>query len=74
MLHFIINPKANKGKTKKKVKVLEKLLTEKGLDYVFHLTTAKGAAIELANEYSSEKDSIVIAVGGDGTINEVLNG
>ena len=26
MLHFIINPKANKGKTKKKVKVLEKLL------------------------------------------------
>ena len=74
MLHFIINPKANKGKTTKKVKVLEKLLTEKGLDYVFHLTTAKGAAIELANEYSSEKDSIVIAVGGDGTINEVLNG
>ncbi len=74
MLHFIINPKANRGKTKKKIKVLEKLLAEKNVDYVFHFTTAKGAATELANQFSSEDNSTVIAVGGDGTINEVLNG
>ena len=74
MLHFIINPKANKGKTQKKVKVIEKLLNEKGINYVFHYTTAKGAATELANEFSSEENSVIIAVGGDGTINEVLNG
>ncbi|MBQ7373648.1 MAG: diacylglycerol kinase family lipid kinase [Clostridia bacterium] len=74
MLHFIINPKANRGKIKKKVKVLEKILAEKGVDYVFHFTTEKGAATELANQFSNEENSTVIAVGGDGTINEVLNG
>lgn len=74
MIHFIINPKANKGKTRKKVKVIEKLLNEKGVEYVFHFTTAKGAATELAHEFSSKENSTVIAVGGDGTINEVLNG
>ena len=74
MIHFIINPKAKRGKIAKKVKILEKLLHEKKIEYAFHYTTAKGVATDLAREFSKEPDSIVVAVGGDGTVNEVLNG
>lgn len=74
MIHFIVNPKANRGKVKKKVVTIEKLLTEREIEYVIHYTTAKGVATELAKEYSKEPDSVVVAVGGDGTVNEVLNG
>ena len=74
MIHFIINPKARRGKINKKVAELEKLLHEKNIEYAIHYTTAKGVATELAREFSEDPDSTVVAVGGDGTINEVLNG
>ena len=74
MIHFIINPKANRGKINKKVAVLERLLHEKSIEYAIHYTTARGVATELAKQFSQEPDSTVVAVGGDGTVNEVLNG
>ncbi len=74
MIHFIINPKANRGKISKRVVVLEKLLHEKNIEYALHYTTARGVATELAREFSKEPESVVVAVGGDGTVNEVLNG
>lgn len=74
MIHFIINPKAKRGKIRKKVTTLENLLHEKKIDYALHYTTAKGVATDLAREFSKEPESTVVAVGGDGTINEVLNG
>lgn len=74
MIHFIINPKAKRGKIGKRVAVLEKLLHEKNIEYALHYTTARGVATDLAREFSKEPDSTVVAVGGDGTINEVLNG
>ena len=74
MIHFIINPKAHRGKIKKKITILEKLLREKNVEYAIHYTTAKGVATELARDFSSEPDSTIVAVGGDGTVNEVLNG
>lgn len=74
MIHFIINPKANRGKINKKVTVLEKLLHEKNIEYALHYTTARGVATDLAREFSKAPGSTIVAVGGDGTINEVLNG
>lgn len=74
MLHFIVNPKANRGRITKKVTSLEKLLHEKQVEYAIHYTTAKGVATELARQFSSEPNSTIVAVGGDGTVNEVLNG
>ena len=74
MIHFIINPKAKRGKIGKKVVVLEKLLHDKNIEYAIHYTTARGVATDLAREFSKEPNSTVVAMGGDGTINEVLNG
>lgn len=74
MLHFIINPKANRGKVKKKVEAVERILHERKIDYAFHYTTAKGVASSLAKRFSEEKGAVIVAIGGDGTVNEVLNG
>jgi len=74
MLHFIINPKANRGKVKKKTDAIEKILHDRKIPYAFHYTTAAGVATSLAHKFSQEPDSVIIAIGGDGTINEVLNG
>ena len=74
MLHFIINPKANRGKMLKKVETIEKILKERKINYAFHYTTAPGVATQLAKEFSDKPDTTIVAVGGDGTINEVLNG
>ncbi len=74
MIHFIVNPKANRGKISKRVTLLERLLHEKNVEYAIHYTTARGVATELAREFSKEPNSTVVAVGGDGTVNEVLNG
>ena len=49
MLHFIINPKANRGKIVKKVETVEKILKERKINYAFHYTTAPGVATQLAN-------------------------
>ena len=60
----IVNPKAGRGKAKPQlpgaVKVLE--------------TRARGHAIELTRQALREGAETIIAVGGDGTINEVVNG
>ncbi|MBE5742915.1 MAG: diacylglycerol kinase family lipid kinase [Clostridiales bacterium] len=74
MLHFIINPKANRGKIKKKTETVEKILTERKIPYAFHYTTAAGVATDLARRFSQEDGATIVAIGGDGTINEVLNG
>lgn len=43
-------------------------------DYAVWLTGAPGHAIELAREAVAERADVVLAVGGDGTVNEVAQG
>ena len=68
------------GKKKSKIgqNVLEEVenyLTEKKVKFETHISEYKGHSVELAKECSSKKDcDAIIAVGGDGTFFEVLNG
>ena len=73
MINIIVNPKANGKKAAKIAKKVDKYLTEKGVEHAFFYTDAPRHAIKLAEELSKTSDTIV-ALGGDGTINEVLNG
>lgn len=73
LYHFIVNLTAGKGKTKKAVEQIEEYLKEKGVPYAMHESRYPGNAIELARSLSAENVNIV-AVGGDGTFNEILNG
>lgn len=66
----IFNPEAKHGETAKLVPVIEQLLTNVPHDSV--LTQAPGHAQELAA--ATRGYDVVVAVGGDGTVHETLNG
>ncbi|MBL4936671.1 diacylglycerol kinase family lipid kinase [Clostridium sp. YIM B02515] len=71
---FIINPAAGKGKTLKLIPVIEKIFEHRNEKYVIEVTKGVGHATELVRKYSSTEDFRIYSVGGDGTLNEVLNG
>ncbi len=73
MIDIIVNPVANGKKALKCTAAAEKRLKERGAEYRIHYTNAPKHATEIARELSKTSDTIV-ALGGDGTINEVFNG
>lgn len=70
----IINPVAGAGATAKKWPQIKYLLNSLGLRFEYDLTEAPGHATELAKSAAEEGYELVVSVGGDGTINEVVNG
>jgi diacylglycerol kinase (ATP) len=70
---LILNPIAGRGKANHIRKALERELQQSNLDYSFLVTTAPGEATTLART-ASATSSIVVAIGGDGTVNEVASG
>ena len=71
---FIVNPVAAGGKTGSVWPEIEKELRSLGLDFDFHFTEAPNHATELAREGLEQGYETMVAVGGDGTVNEVING
>lgn len=71
---IILNPKSGSGTGERSLPRLEQLLKESGLDYDLVRTERRGHAIELTQQAVREGCSVVVAAGGDGTANEVLNG
>jgi len=70
----IVNPVAGAGRTIKKWPQIKALLKSLGLHFEHDLTEAPGHAIELAKSAAMKGYELVISVGGDGTINEIVNG
>ncbi len=70
---LIVNPEAGNGKTMKVLPQIENILRTKKVEYEFHFTQEPMHATELVKEIGSKFD-VIVAVGGDGTINEVING
>lgn len=73
-LVVICNGKAGKGGVKTHLPEVTALLAQRELDYVVRETEGPGHAIELAREALDAGDQLIVAMGGDGTINEVVNG
>lgn len=71
---FIVNPASGKGYAKKLIPVISKICIQENVNYIIESTKYPGHATEIAQSYSLEKDIRLYAVGGDGTLNEVLNG
>lgn len=69
---LIMNPGARFGRGRRLWKVWETGLREAGVEFRCAQTEGLGHAVELAR--SAENCETVVAVGGDGTINEVLDG
>lgn len=70
----IVNPTAGHGRTKALWPEVERALRAHGLDFEAELTTAPGDATALAASAVRAGIDLVVAVGGDGTVNEVVNG
>ncbi|UCB43026.1 MAG: acylglycerol kinase family protein, partial [Dehalococcoidales bacterium] len=71
---LIVNPVAGAGRTRKKWPQIRDLLKSIGLNFEHDFTEAPSHAIELAKSAVQKGYETVVSVGGDGTINEVVNG
>lgn len=69
----IYNPSAGKGKGSALAAATRSALLERGFDAELHATRGPKHATAIAHSLSPSAD-IVVAVGGDGTVNEIVNG
>ncbi len=70
----IVNPAAHKGGAAKRWATIERALGKRLGSFVPKFTEAPGHATELARAALSQGARRIVAVGGDGTANETLNG
>ncbi len=73
-MRVIANPESNKGKGINSIPDVEKALKKYGVDFDLVQTSAPWHAARLAQEAVALGYEVVVAAGGDGTANEVLNG
>jgi len=71
---IIVNPEAGKGAGRKAIPEIKSYLEKFGIEYDLILTEFVGHGIQLAYEAGSNGYASVVAVGGDGTANEIING
>jgi YegS/Rv2252/BmrU family lipid kinase len=75
MYHFIVNPNARSGLGQKVWKDLEMILKTKNIEYEVHFTKYQKHATTITHKLTSDGNKhTVVALGGDGTVNEVVNG
>lgn len=72
--YVIVNPVSGRGAGGRALPRIEGALRGAGLEFDITLTQRPWHAAELAQRASEAGFDIVVAVGGDGTVNEVLNG
>jgi YegS/Rv2252/BmrU family lipid kinase len=70
----IVNPAAGKGEAEKSIPKIKQKLDGLGLDYDLIQTDYPWHAADLTQQAIVAGFDVVVAVGGDGTSNEVLNG
>lgn len=68
---FIINPISGSGRGAELAQLIESRIDRRRYSPQIALTTARGHATELAREAVAQGLPYVVAVGGDGTVNEV---
>jgi YegS/Rv2252/BmrU family lipid kinase len=70
----VVNPASAGGRTGRDWPRLQRCLIDAGVDFVPRITSAPGDATKLTREALRDGVARVVAVGGDGTLNEVVNG
>ena len=70
----IVNPNAGNGKGKKDWGIISSMLSKEGLRFSVRFTERRGDAIQFSIEGITTGYRKIITVGGDGTLNEVVNG
>jgi diacylglycerol kinase (ATP) len=73
-LTVVVNPHAGRRHVGEEVPELERTLRARGLPYRLLRTEGRGDATRFTREALEAGGRYVVAVGGDGTVNEVVNG
>lgn len=71
---LIINLTAGGGKPRPHLKTIFKYLKENGFNFKVSYTSHHGEAIELARKAADKGMDLIVSIGGDGTVNEIVNG
>ncbi|MEW6181726.1 MAG: diacylglycerol kinase family protein [Bacillota bacterium] len=71
---LVVNPAAGNGSVRRVWPEIARLLTGAGLNFTYGFTDRPGVGAELARKVLGQGCDCVVAVGGDGTVNEVVNG
>lgn len=73
-LTVIVNPHAGRRRVGEEIPELERTLRARGLPYRLLRTEGRGDAARFAREGLEAGGRFLVAVGGDGTVHEVVNG
>ena len=71
---FIVNPTSGAGRAGREWSAIAGWLPSTGIPFEATLTTRPLEAIAIAERAVRESRPVIVAVGGDGTLNEVVNG
>jgi YegS/Rv2252/BmrU family lipid kinase len=71
---IIVNPAAARGKAAAAIPEVRRRLDAAGLSYELFATAGPEDAVSLAHDAARAGVGVVVAMGGDGILNEVLNG
>lgn len=71
---FIVNPVSGNGNSIKAIKAIEEYCKMLGTNYKIIYTNMKNDAKEIAEFYKKFPNVTIFSVGGDGTLNEIVNG
>ncbi len=70
----VVNPVSASGITERRWPEIAAALEQEKLSFIYSFTEAPGHATDLTRGFLQEGYDLIIAVGGDGTVNEVTNG
>jgi len=74
MIRFILNPISGAGKKGHVIKAVKAFMDNSDIDYEITYTKEPGHATELAAEAANKEYTAVVAIGGDGSVNETSRG
>lgn len=76
MLNFIVNERSSSGNGANVWLEVKSILEDRGIEYKEWVTEREGHAVELAGQLLAENEGEIelVVIGGDGTINEIVNG
>jgi diacylglycerol kinase (ATP) len=71
---FIVNPHAGNGSTRSNWSYIEAVARNRLGHFETHMTQKPGDAVRFAEDAVAKDAGLLVCVGGDGTLNEVING